>query len=1262
MRGASVLLLIGWLVLCVQPGVAQSIQVVPLESSSSTEAPDRIPPPQASDTRLVLDIAPGLDTACTFRDDGPLIVQFPIDRYFGTAADRQVLRAGSYLPDSATLTLPVYDLNETLDSTFAQPEYNRLSVNGYTLTPQYLYGAHQQWQMNRFQIPLDWLNFPADPGAGGTLQPAYNEIRLDIDTANTTFNFWCQSLDWLALDIAAPAPVVLLSDSLTDTAAVWEPGLQQAGLVYQVLSTGGVGQPLHEQAAQVNQQLNALRSRWGVQQITLVAQGRSGLSARYLAQQSDAIAQVIQIGTPNQGSSLADALLGSALLSSLPDNSLWSAAALAPLTPDSRERLNRFDVSHTRFVTLAGDYQFGGSGLADALFATLAGDTHDALVSRASAQNVPFAEALQVASSGQNTDALHFRQLASQPIFQALLPYITQSNPVSSAQIARSMLAPVSDTAAQMTLRSHSGTLAPAATDTIQRHINSQQALILLSYSADTPTLTLHTPSGNIITPQTADTLSGVQVIQPDSGLFGYALDAPEPGLWSLSVTGGAVTVDYALTGILFQPQTDITLRASSVPAGESLIYEARVMQTDTQQPLTGQTVIAQIVTPDNTVQTMNLLDDGSGGDTLAGDGIYSGNLLAHVPGTYYAIAQLPGIDSQTHIETPVSNGHATLTGVYSEAVIDTDSNGLYEALLIRASVESDTSGEYVLHGTLYDAHGAMIGSQRTRATLTAGASTMALRFDSTSLKNHPAPFTLQTVYLADASLTLTDSAIAAYSTAAYPADTFNKPPIQITGFQEHTPDSDSDGRYDALTLDVSVHFPEAGRYTWSGALLDVTGQKVSHLSGQIDAEAGTQQIPMSFDGRMLYQQGQDGPYRLADMLFYTGTAAESPASSTTITAAYSHQAFERPLPPADTNLVSNGDFSSGLTGWQTNGTLQTSIYNDALTLHRPSESSGSISQRLMQYVENGLPLEVRLDVQHIGSAERGLLLSLSDPQRIQVLHCAFTLAPGDTHQIVLRGLTRLDWSAIDLHLQPYEPDSTPSLAVDNISVQYTPGTTTDALNCEGSSPPVEQTLFVNGSFTQGLAYWQLTGDYEFWIQSELLNLYRPVNAQQPTILMRDAAYHIPAGQTLQLDVALGNSSSQPKEIALHLRDKYARQGIYCAYTLPAYATPQSIRLHLTTDRHWSQPVMRLDVLTADGAPAVQVDHASLRILSVADSTRPLCGELPHAQPTPTATPPPAIPTKPPLTHLPEAGPVPPEPDYIPPTPQPMPIIGGGSN
>jgi hypothetical protein len=627
----------------------------------------------------------------------------------------------------------------------------------------------------------------------------------------------------------------------------------------------------------------------------------------------------------------------------------------------------------------------------------------------------------------------------------------------------------------------------------------------------------------------------------------------------------------------------------------------------------------------------------------------------------YYAIAQVTGLDIQAHTETPVSSGYATLAGVYSESAIDHDSNGFYDTLQINTTINSNTSGEYVLHGTLYDASGVMVGSQRSRASLAAGTSTMALQFDSSLLKDHPAPFTLQNVHLADANLMLLDSATPGYSTAAYAVDAFNRPGVQITDFQESTTDSDSDELYETLLLDIALQFPETGRYTWSGALLDATGQMVSNVSGQIDAQTTTESMQLAFDGRHMYQHGLNGPYRLADMLFYTDTAADIAQLPATTTAAYSYQAFEPPLPPADTNLVSNGDFSAGITGWQTNGTLQTGTYNGALTLYRPADTDGFISQRITQHIDTGLPLEMRLDIQHIGSTERALLLSISDPQRVQVVHCAVTLLPGETRQITLRGVTHLDWSALDVHLRPYEPDNVASLAVDNISVQYTPVTTTTATRCEGSPPPVEQELFVNNDFSRDLAYWQLLGDYEFWIQPQLLNLYRPVAAPQPAILMRDAGYHIPAGRTLQLSISAGNSSSQPKEIAVHLRDKYARQGIYCAYTLPASTPPQAIRLHLTTNRHWSQPVMRLDVLSADGAPAVQIDNASLRVLSTTDASLPVCGELPHTPPTPTATPPPNMTSKPPLTHLPDGGTPPPPPIIIEPTPFPMPIIGGGS-
>ena len=80
--------------------------------------------------------------------------------------------------------------------------------------------------MNEFSVPIEWVNFPADPGPGGSIVPADNTVQIDIDTANSDF-VWCTAIDWAALTFKAARPVVMAHGILSDGEA-WNNSLDAA--------------------------------------------------------------------------------------------------------------------------------------------------------------------------------------------------------------------------------------------------------------------------------------------------------------------------------------------------------------------------------------------------------------------------------------------------------------------------------------------------------------------------------------------------------------------------------------------------------------------------------------------------------------------------------------------------------------------------------------------------------------------------------------------------------------------------------------------------------------------------------------------------------------------------------------------------------------------------------------------------------------------------------------------------------------------------
>lgn len=190
-------------------------------SSSQFPAPD----PDEEDTVFVADCGSGLDSGCTFRSGGPLIIQVPIDRYIGetngdgTLAFPFTLNANNMVSLYAKIRLPAFDVDYAGGIAGCAPERDRISFNGHDLG--FLTGADNIWKLNEFTVPIGWLKFPSAPGAFGSKPaPVMNELRIDIDTANSD-ECWCTSIDWVSIKIDAQAPIMLAHGVNADSSS-WD--------------------------------------------------------------------------------------------------------------------------------------------------------------------------------------------------------------------------------------------------------------------------------------------------------------------------------------------------------------------------------------------------------------------------------------------------------------------------------------------------------------------------------------------------------------------------------------------------------------------------------------------------------------------------------------------------------------------------------------------------------------------------------------------------------------------------------------------------------------------------------------------------------------------------------------------------------------------------------------------------------------------------------------------------------------------------------
>ncbi|MFL6388912.1 MAG: choice-of-anchor X domain-containing protein [Terriglobales bacterium] len=703
-------------------------------------------PPDKNDKTFTVDTGSGLDTGCTFRSGGPLIIHVSVDRVVGDVAK---LKANGLISPTARLEMPAFDVDfDTPVPPPFQPERDRVSFNGHVVPGEFLTGLNDTWVMNRYDVPIEWVNFPDDPGHGGTLTPADNTIQIDIDTANPNDELWCTSIDWAALSVEVARPVVMVHGILSSGgtwSSTWVPNLNNIGLPDSNALNMGNLDSIGNNATKIANEVSSSKQRWGVDKVNIVAHSKGGIDSREYVESSSSVDQLIQIGTPNAGSPLADdvqgGLLGATgLVGSVIVNSLAGPAGVQLTRP----YMGIYNLTHgsnpnVAYTSLVGLYH---PRLLldpiDSLLAALVGPG-DTIVPVTSVFALPYASHLTFESSGADKQAVHTQQTSSQGIYNALSGRVQQlallnSNPQSPVRTT-TIIKNITQGAVQTTTIS----------------VDQATPVVFgMMYPSGDLDLSVTSPSGQMFT--AANVSGNPTVTQEKKDILGgffeiFRVANPEAGNWTLQVTGTSVidpsgVVAYSVTAWIENASVMLVggMEKSTVHAGDSLRLLATL--TTGGLPLPGPTATARILLPDGSISDVTLHDDGVAGDSVANDGIYSAivgplsqagiyQVLFRAIGT--APGSSAGFSREDYSLATVSSSSSFFDGTFHDAGVDTDGDGLFNLLNIDVGLNITTAATYRIVATLTDSSGNTLDAP-FKAALAPGLTTVHLSFDGSTI------------------------------------------------------------------------------------------------------------------------------------------------------------------------------------------------------------------------------------------------------------------------------------------------------------------------------------------------------------------------------------------------------------------------------------------------------------------------------------------------------------------------------------------------
>ena len=331
----------------VNEGVDKNIKIKLKRSAIRTSPFD---PLEATDTNFVVDDSTGLDTECTFRNEGPLKFDIEITRYVGEVdqdgylIDPTSLIQENLISEDALLRMPVYDVDydvsnydELKDGILPERDvvfFNGVKIKRSGTAESYLIGENKTWILNEFIVPIEIIKFPERTLPGNNAKAVKNDIEIRIDQANIgnivedeeDDQYWCAAVDWAALSFKAMPPLLLIHGNNSD-GDFWERRgftaiLNQHGIVYD----NSINLPTTTvalNAQQLNSIIPEVAKSLGVQNIQIIAHSKGGLDTRdFLSRFYPTLEKTkklkvhtfITLSTPHRGSVGADLIRAVELL------------------------------------------------------------------------------------------------------------------------------------------------------------------------------------------------------------------------------------------------------------------------------------------------------------------------------------------------------------------------------------------------------------------------------------------------------------------------------------------------------------------------------------------------------------------------------------------------------------------------------------------------------------------------------------------------------------------------------------------------------------------------------------------------------------------------------------------------------------------------------------------------------------------------------------------------------------------------------------
>jgi uncharacterized delta-60 repeat protein len=319
---------------------------------------------------------------------------------------------------------------------------------------------------------------------------------------------------------------------------------------------------------------------------------------------------------------------------------------------------------------------------------------------------------------------------------------------------------------------------------------------------------------------------------------------------------------------------------------------------------------------------------------------------------------------------------------------------------------------------------------------------------------------------------------------------------------------------------------------------------------------------------------------------------------------------------PTPVDLITNGSFAGGMSGWLTYATpdmsyIAANLVDGVMSFYRIAPPAGTSNQAVAFQpmgvaLASGSSVLATFDLGNSSTVRKRIGVLVHDADFSDLAVCTFWIAPNTslaTYRMALHTTKAWTSATISFYAATTGSDGGQYL-LDNVSVQFLPTgpiTRTDCLDPASPAPGIGTSFGVdlpNGDFENGLDGWGVYGQIAYQLTNGVFEFIR--EAGQPSgVILRPAnvgpGIDLPAGQILAATFDLGNSSTERKRVTVLLHDNAFSDLAACTFWLEPGVPLRTYAMRMFLTKPWLIPWISIYPATVGPEPWIRLDNVTVK-------------------------------------------------------------------